>query len=149
MSLKKKSWLICLLLLGTVIAAAAQKLTAKQRFAGTWHAKFRGNTFATLKLSVKDDQLTGSMTGANINLDKDGNLTSAEDTDEESQISDVKLSGDALLFTTKNADSGEVINWRMSLTNQHQGELLLLVPEPHPDIPTPRPWKIIRAFGKP
>lgn len=145
----KKSWLIGLLLLGAVIAVAAQKPSATQRFAGTWHAKFQGNTFATLKLSVKDDQLTGSMTGANINLDKDGNLISAEGTGDESQISDVKLTGDTLLFTTKNVDSGDVINWKMSLTNGQQGELLLLLPEPHPDIPTPRPWKIIRAFGKP
>ncbi len=147
--ISNKSWLTCLVLLGTVTAVAAQKPIDKQHFAGTWHAKFQGNTFSTLKLLVKDDQVTGSMTGANINLDKDGNLTSAEGTDDESQISDVKLAGDALSFTTKNEDSGEVITWKMRLTNEHEGELLLLVPEPHPGIPTPRPWKIVRGFRKP
>jgi len=131
------------------VSAAAESKTPAQRFAGTWHAKFQGKTFSTLKLLVKDDQVTGSMTGANINLDKAGNLTSAEGTEDESQISDVKLAGDALSFKTKNEDSGEVINWQMRLTNEREGELLLVVPEPHPDIPTPRPWKIVRGFSKP
>ncbi len=76
--ISNKSWLTCLVLLGTVIAVAAQKPTGEQRFAGTWHAKFQGNTFSTLKLLVKDNRLTGSMTGANINVDKDENLTSAQ-----------------------------------------------------------------------
>lgn len=131
------------------VSAAAQSKSPAQRFAGTWHAKFHGNTFSTLKLSVKDDQVAGSMTGANINLDKDGNLTSAEGTNDQSQIRDVKLTGDALSFTTKNEDTGEVINWKMRLTNEREGELLLVVPEPHPDIPTPRPWKLVRGFSKP
>ena len=138
-----------LLLLAIAISAAAQSKTPVQRFAGTWHAKFQGNTFSTLKLLVKDDQVTGSMTGANINVDKDGNLTSAQPTDDVGQISDVKLTGDALLFTTKNEDSGEVINWKMRLSNEHEGELLLLLPESHPGIPTPRPWKMVRQFSKP
>ena len=133
----------------TAISAGAQSKTPAQRFAGTWNAQFQGKTFTTLKLAAKDNQLTGSMTGANINLDKDGNLTSAEGTDDEDQISAVKLTGDTLLFTTKNEDTGEVINWRMRLTNEHEGELLLLMPEPHPGIPTPRPWKIVRRFIKP
>jgi hypothetical protein len=138
-----------LLLAVIAISAAAQSKTPAQRYAGTWNAHFQGKTFTTLKLVARDNQLTGSMTGANINLDKDGNLTSAEETDDEGHISDVKLTGDTLLFTTKNEDSGEVINWKMRLTNEHEGELLLLVPEPHPGIPTPRPWKIVRRFSKP
>ena len=144
-----KSWLPCFILLATVIPLMAQKPTETQRFAGTWKAKFQGNTFSTLKLSLKDSQLTGSMTGANSNLDKDGNLTSAQATGDEDQIGDVKLAGDTLSFTTKNEDTGEIINWKMRLTNQRQGELLLVLPEPHPDIPTPRPWKIVRSLTKP
>lgn len=147
--ISNKTWLACLVLLGTVMAVAAPKPTGKQRFAGTWNAKFQGNTFTTLKLLVKDNLVSGSMTGANINLDKDGNLTSAEQTADESQISNVKLTGDTLSFTTKNADSDEVINWKMRLTNEHEGELLLLIPGPHPGISTPRPWKIVREFSKP
>jgi hypothetical protein len=138
-----------LLLMAISVSAAAQSKTPAQRFAGTWNAKFQGNTFTTLKLLVRDNQVTGSMTGANINVDKDGNLTSAQETDDEGQISDVKLAGDTLLFTTKNEDSGEVINWKMRMTNEHEGELLLLLPEPHSEIPTPRPWKIVRQFSKP
>ena len=138
-----------LLLLVIAVSAAAQSKTPAQRFAGTWHAKFQGKTFSTLKLLVKDDQVTGSMTGANINLDKAGNLTSAEGTEDESQISNAKLTGDALSFTTKNEDSGEVINWKMRLINEREGELLLVIPEPHPDIPTPRPWKLVRGLSKP
>ena len=138
-----------LLLVVTAISAGAQSRTPAQRFAGTWNARFQGETFATLKLVARDNQLTGSMTGANINMDKDGNLTSAEGTDDESQVSDVKLTGDALSFTTKNEDTGEVINWKMRLTNEREGELLLLMPEQHPGIPTPRPWKLVRRLNKP
>jgi hypothetical protein len=138
-----------LLLMAIAVSAAAQSKTPAQRFAGTWHAKFQGNTFSTLKLSVKDDQVTGSMAGANINVDKGGNLTSAQATDDVGQISNAKLTGDALSFTTKNEDSGEVINWKMRLTSEREGELLLVLPEPHPDVPTPRPWKLVRGFSKP
>ena len=147
--ISNKSWLTCLVLLGTVVAVAAQKPTGTQRFAGTWNAKFQGNTFTTLKLLVRDNHLTGSMTGANINMDKEGNLTSAQETDDEGQISDVRLTGDTLLFTTKNEDTGEAINWKMRLNNEHEGELLLVVPEPHVGIPTPRPWKITRQIPHP
>jgi hypothetical protein len=138
-----------LLLVVIAISSAAQSKTSAQRYAGTWHARFQGKTFTTLKLVARDNQLTGSMTGANINMDKDGNLTSAEGTGDDSQISDVKLTGDTLFFTTKNEDTAEVINWKMRLTNEHEGELLLLLPEQHPGIPTPRPWRIVRAFSKP
>jgi hypothetical protein len=37
----------------------------------------------------------------------------------------------------------------MRLTNEHEGELLLVIPEPHPGIPTPRPWKLVRALKQP
>lgn len=147
--ISSKTCLACFVLLGAVIPVMAQKPTGMQRFAGTWKAKFQGDTFSTLKLSLKDNQLTGSMTGANINLDKDGNLTSAQGTDDQDQIRDVKLAADTLSFTTKNEDTGEVINWKMRLINQRQGELLLVLPEPHPGIPTPRPWKLVRGFSKP
>src|SRR5690348_17533418 len=90
------------------VSAAAQSKTPAQRFAGTWHAKFQGKTFSTLKLLVKDDQVTGSMTGANINLDKAGNLTSAEGTDDVSQINNVKLTGDALSFTRSEEHTSEL-----------------------------------------
>lgn len=146
--ISNKSCLICFVLLATVTAVAAQKPTSMQSFAGTWNAKFQGNTFTTLKLTLKDNQISGSMTGSNINLDKDGNLTSAEATDDKDQISGVKLAGDTLFFTTTNEDDGDVIHWKMRLTNDREGELLLLLPSSHPGIPTPRPWKIVRQLGK-
>ena len=147
--ISSKSWLPCFVLLGAVIPLMAQQPNGMQRFAGTWKAKFQGDTFSTLKLSLKDNQLTGSMTGANINLDKDGNLTSAQGTDDLDQVRDVKLASDTLSFTTKNEDTGEVINWKMRLINQRQGELLLVLPQPHPGIPTPRPWKLVRGLSTP
>ena len=138
-----------LLLMAIAVSAAAQSKTPAQRFAGTWHAKFQGNTFSTLKLLVKDNQVTGSMSGANINLDKDGNLTSAEGTGSESEITDAKLAGDTLSFVTKDQDSGETINWKMQVKSSNEGELLLVIPGPHVGIPTPRPWKITRESPHP
>ena len=138
-----------LLLVVIAISAGAQSKTPAQRFAGTWNAQFQGKTFTTLKLAAKDDQLTGSMTGANINLDKVGNLTSAEQSGSESEISDAKLAGDTLSFATKDQDSGETINWKMKIKSNSEGELLLVIPEPHMGIPTPRPWKITRESPHP
>lgn len=133
-----------LLLVAIAISAAAQSKTQAQRFAGTWNAQFQGKTFTTLKLAAKDNHLTGSITGANINLDKDGNLTSAEQSGSESEITDAKLAGDTLSFATKDEGSGETVNWKMQVKTNDEGELLLVVPEPHVGIPTPRPWKITR-----
>ncbi len=131
------------------ISAGAQSKTSVERFAGTWNAQFQGKTFTTLKLVARDNQLTGSMTGANINLDKVGNLTSAEQSGSESEISDAKLAGDTLSFATKDQDSGETINWKMKVKSSNEGELLVVIPEPHIGIPTPRPWKITRESPHP
>jgi len=138
-----------LLLMAGAISAGAQSKTSAQHFAGIWNAEFQGKTFATLTLREKDNQLTGSMTGANINLDKNGNLTSAEKSGSESKIADAKLAGDTLSFDTKDQDSGEVMNWKMQVSSNSDGELLLVIPGRHVGIPTPRPWKIVREVPHP
>ena len=41
------------------------------------------------------------------------------------------------------------VNVSGELADTETGELLLLLPEPHSGISTPRPWKIVREFRKP
>ena len=45
---------------------------------GTWQARFKGKVFETIKLEKQQGKLTGSVRGADIEVDKDGELTSAQ-----------------------------------------------------------------------
>src|ERR1700691_2051423 len=48
-----------------------------QPFVGTWQARFKGKVFETIKLEKQQGKLIGSVRGADIEVDKDGELTSA------------------------------------------------------------------------
>ena len=50
-----------------------------RQFVGTWRAKFQGKVFLTIKLETQEGKLTGTATHAEVQLDKNGELTSAEE----------------------------------------------------------------------
>ena len=116
----------------------------QQRFVGTWHAKFKGKIFQTITLKRQQGKLTGTVSHGEIELDKDGELTSVEEIDGSDAIVEAKLTGGILRITTKEEDSQDTIQFEMKLTETDQGELRLLAP---PDIPAPKPWKLERAQG--
>jgi hypothetical protein len=138
-------WILSGLLLASsavTLGQAKPASTSYQRFVGTWGAQFQGKTFVTLKLSVQGQSLGGTITGAFIHLDPEGNLVIARPKPNERQIIEAKLTGDVLAFKAQEADKPPV-SFKMKLTSADAGELTLIIP-PRPGEPVPRPWKIVR-----
>jgi bla regulator protein blaR1 len=113
-----------------------------RQFVGSWHAKFEGKTFQTIKLEKQEGKLTGTVSHGEIQSDKDGELTSAEEIDGSDPIVEAKLTGGILRVTTKEEDSQDTIEFEMKLTDTDQAELRILTP---PDVPTLKPWRLERA----
>jgi beta-lactamase regulating signal transducer with metallopeptidase domain len=136
----------CLAVSGVSIQVAQPTSTDAdlQQFVGTWHAHFNGKTFLTINLEKQQGKLTGTVSHIDIQVDKDGELTSAEEHEGSNPIVEAKLTGGTLLITTKEEDSDDTIQCEMKLTGSDQAELRILAP---PDVPTPKPWKLQRAKG--
>jgi hypothetical protein len=115
-----------------------------QQFVGTWHAQFKGRTFLTINLEKQQGKLTGSVSHAEMQVDKDGELTSAEEHEGSDPIVEARLTSGTLHITTTERTSQDTIRCDMKLTGTDQAELRLLAP---PDVPAPKPWKLERAKG--
>jgi beta-lactamase regulating signal transducer with metallopeptidase domain len=115
-----------------------------QLFVGTWQARFKGIVFETIKLEKHQGQLTGSVLGADIQVDKDGELTSAHanDSSDPDPIVEATLASGVLRITIKEKDSEDTIQFEMKLAGPDQAELRILAP---PDVPAPKPWKLERV----
>ena len=115
-----------------------------QQFVGTWHAQFKGKTFLTINLQMQQGKLTGTTSHADIQVDKDGELASAEEHEGSDPIVEAKLTSGILRIITKEPTSQDTIQCEMKLTGTDQAELRVLAP---PDVPAPKPWKLERAKG--
>jgi hypothetical protein len=128
-------------------SASAQKdfqpatATNAKQFVGVWKATFQGNAFMTVALTTEKDKLVGTMSHANIEVNKDGELTKAEASDGEDQIADLRVKGNILRITIKTTE-GDSIQSGLTLTAADEAELQMLVP---PDVPTPKAWTTTRA----
>ena len=116
-----------------------------QQFVGTWHAQFKGTTFLTINLEKQQGKLTGTVSHADIQVDKDGELASAEEHEGSDPIVEARLASGTLRITTKEETSQETIQCDMKLTGTDQAELRVLAP---PDVPAPKPWKLERVKGR-
>jgi len=111
-------------------------------FIGTWQAQFQGKIFLTIKLSQQDGKLGGTISHSRIQLDKNGELTSAEQEDGEDAISDASFKGNGLRLTAKEEVSQDTTQCEMKLTGTDQAEFQLL--SSPPDGAAPKPWKLTR-----
>jgi beta-lactamase regulating signal transducer with metallopeptidase domain len=134
----------CLAVSGVSIQVAQHTSTDAdlQQFVGTWHAQFKGKTFLTINLEKQQGKLIGTVSHADMQVGKDGELTSAEEHEGSNPIVEAKLTGGTLLITTKEQESQDTIQCEMKLTGTDQAELRVLAP---PDVPAPKPWKLERA----
>ena len=128
--------------LSTVALALDPPLTSDS-FVGTWQAQFQGKTFVTITLTNQDGKLGGTISHSTIQLDKNGELTSAAQTDGEDAVSDAVLKGNTLRLTAKDQDSQDTNQCEMKLTGTDQAELRLLGSPP--DGAAPKPWKLVRV----
>lgn len=128
--------------------APATAANAKQ-FAGIWKADFQGKPFLTIKIDFQGDKLVGTVSHADIEMNKDGELTKAEanESSEPDPIADAQVKGDILRITTKSADgSGEGMRSELKLVAKDEASLRLMVP---PDVAAPKPWRLERVSAKP
>lgn len=127
--------------------APATATNAKQ-FVGVWKASFQGHTFLTVTLAIDGNKLTGSVSHADIELNKAGELTKAEanDAEEPDPIIDARVDGDTLRITTKSTDGSEdSIEAEIRLVAGNEADLRMVVP---PDVPAPKPWRLERVVKK-
>ncbi|HZD31185.1 MAG TPA: hypothetical protein VE779_05945 [Candidatus Angelobacter sp.] len=143
---------LCFLMSVTLLhsSASGQKsfqpatATNAKQFVGVWKGSFKGNPFITIALTTDKDRLVGTISHADIEVNKDGELTKAEASDGESPITNVRVNGNILRITTKSSD-GDLIRSGMTLTAADEAELQMLVPK---DVPAPKPWKLKRVATK-
>jgi hypothetical protein len=85
---------------------ASASTNSVQKFAGTWHWMFQGQSFSTMILIQNGSGITGTVTPSHIALDDDGYLSKADPTDDStpSPISKTKLEGNGLRVTIGDGD---------------------------------------------
>ena len=113
-----------------------------QPFVGTWQAKFKGAIFQTVKLAVKEDKVTGTISHANVDVDpKSGDLTGVDLLDGSDAVVEAKLTSGMLRITEEDGQQFE-----MKVLGPDVAEIQLVVPaEAASKFPTPKPWKLERA----
>jgi len=95
------------------------------RFTGSWHWMFNGNSFATLVLARGDSGLTGTLTGTHIELNDDGSLKAAEPSGDAapSPIKKAWLDGSDLHITIMDGD--DPMEWIVTLKDETHGDIRL------------------------
>ena len=139
----------CLLGMAIVsLTQAAAGLTTpdpSDGFVGTWRAQFQGKTFLVITLANADGKLSGTISHTSMQLDKNGELTSAEQKDGQDRISDCAVTGDVLRFTSQDQGSADSTSFEMTLSGGDHAQLRLL--GARPDGAAPKPWSLVRVSG--
>jgi hypothetical protein len=125
-------------------SVALQPPASTDAFAGTWQAQFQGKTFLTIKLTSQDGKLTGTVSHANVQVDQNGELTSAEPGTGEDPVIDAKLDGNTLLLTSKDQQSQNTAQFQITLTGTDQAEVQQLGKISGT---TPKSWKLERVHA--
>lgn len=116
-------------------------------FVGTWTADFEGKTFVTLRLTEQAGTITGTMHHpTQINTSPKGDLLGVSGSFVDDEVSNVKITGNDLRFTTRD-DDGEDIKYVLHLTGEKNAELSFA--DPPKEFTVPKPWKLERAEPKP
>ena len=119
--------------------------SANQAFVGTWQAQFQGKTFVTIKLEDQNGKLAGSISHSQIQLDNQGELTSAEAQDGEDAFTEVKTSDKVLHLTSKGANGQDTTQYEMELTGTDEATLKFVgLPS---GATAPKPWTLHRGVA--
>jgi len=148
--------LVCLMLLIFLCdSASAQQFApatvanAKQ-FVGVWKGDFHGSPFVTVTIGFQGDKLVGTVSHADIEVNKDGELTKAQaGGGPDDPITGARVKRDVLRITTKSADGSEdSFESDLRLVADNELSMQIVVP---PDVPAPapRPWQLKRVAAKP
>jgi hypothetical protein len=129
--------------------ALATPANAKQ-FVGVWKGDFHGNPFVTVTIGFEGDKLVGTVSHADIEVNKDGELTKAQaGGGADDPITDAQVKGDVLRITTKSADGSEdSFQSELRLVANNEVSMQIVVP-PEVPAPAPKPWRLERVAAKP
>jgi hypothetical protein len=94
-----------------------------QKFAGTWHWMFHGQSFSTMILVQKGSEITGTVTPSRIKLDDNGELSKADPSDDSAPkpITRTALEGNALHVTV--GDGNETFEFLVTLKDATHAEI--------------------------
>ena len=129
--------------------APATTANAKQ-FVGVWKGDFHGHPFVTVTIGFEGDKLVGTVSHADIEVNKDGELTKAlAGGGADDLITDAQVKGDVLRITTKSADGSEdSFQSELRLVANNEVSMQIVVP-PEVPAPAPKPWRLERVAAKP
>src|SRR5271165_4973879 len=115
---KQTRWILVLAgLLALALPAATAALNPPaggDAFVGTWQAQFQGKPFVTVNLTMLEGNLSGTVSRASIQLDRNGELTGADTQEGTDAVSDARVSGQTLHFST--SDGQSATQYEMTLT---------------------------------
>jgi hypothetical protein len=105
------------------LQASSEPSNTAEKFAGTWHWMFHGQSFATMTLVHNGSAITGTVTESRIALDDDGELMRADPADDSkpSQITRTKLEGNALHVTV--GDGNQPFEFLVTLKDASHAEI--------------------------
>jgi hypothetical protein len=113
-------------MLAVLPALVSLPLSAQEKFAGTWEAKFKDQVICTITVR-SGDPISGETRDCSINVDENGDLKepdSADRSDQPSPMLNPKLHGDTLTFEEKEGD--DVLKFELKLVGDGQAQLRIL-----------------------
>lgn len=126
-------------------ASALDTTDPNQTFTGTWQAQFQSKTFVTIKLEDQNGKLTGTISHSQIQVDNQGELTSAEPQDGEDAFTEIKVNDKILHMTLKSTNGQDTTQYEMELNGTDQAELRFVgLPS---GATAPKPWTLHRAVA--
>ncbi|HYN08962.1 MAG TPA: hypothetical protein VES67_16385 [Vicinamibacterales bacterium] len=121
-----------------------------QSYAGTWTAELAGATYVRLELEAATDALRGKLSLGNMQVDKQGQVSKAENAPRESTpLTEVVRRDSHLSFSRK--DGEETDHFQMRLLGPETAELVFLPTEEFKKeladagIPLPKPIRLKKA----
>jgi hypothetical protein len=115
-------------------------------FLGVWHGEFQGEQFVNLNLKSEGNRVTGTMSDFDVRIDSSGNILEATPgTAGGWEIVEARLYNGALHMKCKEAETGEIDAFGLTLIDGGKAELELVSP---PGNPAPKPLILTREPAK-
>ncbi len=134
-------------------ATAAQPHAVKSPlagYAGTWIGSLQGKPFITLRLSLRGDQISGSIQHPkSITTDDNGEIKGFSEDFLTGVVQETKVTGDGLLLTVKDDASNETDRFAMQMTSDTTASLKMLAMSMPPGMAKPKPWKLTKSAAAP
>ncbi len=107
----------------TALQADSVSSNTAEAFAGTWHWMFNGKSFATMILRRDGSNFTGTVTGSQIALNNNGELSQADPSDDSApkRITKATLEGSALHVAVR--DGNDAFEFAVTLKDEAHAEI--------------------------